>query len=89
MTFAIFLFEEYRLDKKILLNKKCWELFKEYVRIFSEIFDDFWKFWKMARSKKKNKIGRQNSEKIHTYSLNNSKYFLFYKNFLLNWSFPS
>ena len=53
MTFAIFLFEKYRLDKKILLYKKCWELFKEYVRIFSEIFEDFWNFWKMANPKKK------------------------------------
>ena len=74
------------VDKKIHLTKNIENYSKYSLRIFSEFFDDFWNLWKMARSKKKNKIRRKNSEKIHTYSLNNSTY-LFYKNFLLSWSF--
>ena len=76
LIFENFFLEKNRLMAKITTNKKFLKLVKEYIQIFSGFFEQFFNFAKIMLFAKFKSCSKR-FEKIQTYSLSDSRNFLF------------
>ena len=76
LIFENFFYESNSLMEKISKNKKFLKLVKEYIQIFSGCFEQFFDFAKIMLFAKLKSFSKR-FEKIQTYTLNDSKNFLF------------